>query len=49
MIVAPNSLVRQKEGTQREEEEEEQKAGSRRKGGPTGNPTPGADAPTGLT
>ena len=40
----PNSLFRQKEGTQGEKEE---KAGGRRKGGLTGTPTPGADAPTG--
>ena len=38
-MIATNSLVRQKEGAQREEEEE---AGGRKKGGPTGNPTPGA-------
>ena len=46
MMINPNSLVRQKEEVHREEEEE---AGSRRKGGPTGTPTPGADAPTGPT
>ena len=39
-----NFLVRQKEGAQGKEE-----ARDRRKGGPTGTPTPGADAPTGPT
>ena len=42
MMVAHNSLVRQKEGAQGEEEE---KAGGRRKGGPT----PRVDDPIGLT
>ena len=46
MIVAPNSLVRQKEGAQVEEEEE---AGGQRKGGLTRTLTPGLDAPTGPT
>ena len=46
MMFTPKSLVRQKEGAEGEEEEE---AGSRRKAGPTGTPTPGADAPTGST
>ena len=36
MMFAPNSLVRQKEGAHGEKEE----AGGRRKGGPTGIPTP---------
>ena len=44
MVIAPNSLARQKKGSQWEEEQE---AGGRRKRGPTGTPTPGADAPTG--
>ena len=35
MMIAPTSLVRQKEGVQGEEEEE---AGDRRKGGQTGTP-----------
>ena len=43
MMIAPNSLVRQKE---RDEEEE---AGGRREECPTGTPTPGADAPKGST
>ena len=42
-MIAPNSPVRQKEGAHGEEEEE---AGGRRKGRPTGTPTPGADAPS---
>ena len=42
MIIAPNSLVRQKERAQGEEEE----AGDRRNGGHTGTLMPGADAPT---
>ena len=46
MMFAPNSLARQKEGAQGEEEED---AGVRRKGGPTGTPTPGAGALTGPT
>ena len=46
MMIAPNSLVRQKEGAQGEEEKE---VGGRRKEGPTGAPTPGTDAPTGPT
>ena len=41
MIIAPNSLVRQKEGAQGEG------AGGRRMGGLIGTPTPGADALTG--
>ena len=40
MMIAPNSLVRQKQG-----EKEEEEAGIRRKAGPTGTPTPDADAP----
>ena len=43
-MIAPNSLVRQKEGFQREDE-----AGDQRKGGPTGTSTSGADTPTGPT
>ena len=43
IIIAPNSLVRQKEWTQEKEEEE---SGDRRNGGHTGTPTAGADAPT---
>ena len=39
MMIAPNSLVRQKEGTQGEEQEEE--VGGRRKAGSIGTPTPG--------
>ena len=46
MIIAHNSLVRQKKGAQRELEKE---AGGRRKGGPTRIPTPGEDALTGPT
>ena len=42
-IIAPNSLVHQKEGAGGEEEEV---AGGRRKGGSTGSITPGTDAPT---
>ena len=42
MMLAPNSIVRQKERAQGEEEEE---AGGRRKSGSTGTPTLGADAP----
>ena len=45
MMFAPNTLVRYKEGAQREEEEE----GGRRKAGSTGTLTPGADAPIGAT
>ena len=41
MMIIPISLVRQNEGAQGEKEEQ---AGDRRKGGPTGTPTPGADA-----
>ena len=48
MIISPSFLVRQKEGAQGEEEEEDQ-VGGQRKRGPTGTPTPGADAPTGPT
>jgi len=44
-MIAPNSLFRQTVGDHGEEEEE---TGSQRKGGTTGTPTPGADAPTGL-
>ena len=47
MMIASNYLVRQKEWAHGEEEEEE--ARGRRKGGPTGTPTPGADGPTGST
>ena len=46
MMIAPNPLVRQKEGAQWEEEEE---AGDRRKAGSIGNPKRGADAPIGPT
>ena len=42
MMFAPNSLVRKKEGIQREEEEE---AEGQRKAGSTGTPTTDADAP----
>ena len=45
MMIDPNSLVREKKAAQGEGEEE---AGDRRKGGQTGSPTLGADAPTGL-
>ena len=45
-MIAPNSLVRQKEEAQGMEEEG---AGGQRKGGTTGIPTPGADAPIGPT
>ena len=48
MMIVPNSLVCHKEEAQREEEEEEE-VGDRRKAESTGNPTPGADAPIGLT
>ena len=44
MLIAPNSLVRQKEWAQGEEAEE---AAGRRKARPTGTPTPGADDPIG--
>ena len=49
MVVAnddfpPNSFVLQKEGAQ-EEEEAKEEAGDRRKGGQTGTPRPGVDAP----
>ena len=44
MMIAPKSLVRQKEGVQGEEE-----AGGRKKAESTGTPTPGADALTGST
>ena len=46
MIIASNFLVRQKEWVQGEEEEE---TGDRRKGGPTGTPTPVAEALTGQS
>ena len=46
MVIARNSLVRQKEWAQREEEEETE---GQSKGGPTGTRTPGTDAPTGPT
>ena len=46
MMIAPNSLSRQKEGVQGEGEAE---AGDQRKGGKTGTLTPVADAPTGLS
>ena len=46
MMIASNSLVRQKEGAQ---EEQEEKAGSRRKVGLTGTPMPSADVPIGPT
>ena len=45
MIIALNSLIRQKEGALGEEEE----AGGRKKVGPTGNLKPSADALTGPT
>ena len=45
MMIAPNSLVRQEEGAEGEEKE----AVGRRKGGPTGTPTPSADASPGPT
>ena len=44
MMMAPNSLIHQKEGVQGEEEVE-----NRSKAGSTGTPTPGADAPIGPT
>ena len=43
IMIAPNSLGRQKEGAQEEE------AGGQIKVGPTGTPTPGADVPTSPT
>ena len=46
MKIALNSLAHQKEGVQ---EEGNEIAGDKRKGGQTGTPTPGADAPTGLS
>ena len=46
MMIVPNCLARQKEGTQGEQEEE---AEDRRMGGQTGTSTPGADVPTGPT
>ena len=46
MMIAPNSLVRQKK---RAEKEEKEKTVGRRKAGPTGTPTPGADTPIGPT
>ena len=46
MMFAPNTLVCQKEGSQGEEKEE---AGGWRNAGVTGTPTPGANAPIGLT
>ena len=39
-MIAPNSVVRKKEG----EQEEEEDAGRRRKAGSTGTPTPDVDA-----
>ena len=45
MIIAPNSLFRQKEGAQAEKEEE---AGDRRKAGQIGTLMPGPDALTGA-
>ena len=45
-MIAPDSLVRQKEEVQGEEEEG---AAVQRKAGSTGTPTPGADAPTDPT
>jgi len=45
IMIAPNSLVRQKKGAQGEEEG----AGDRRKRGQIRTPTPGADAPTDPT
>ena len=44
MTIAPNSLSRQKEIVQGEVE-----VGDKKKGGQTGTPTLGADAPTGLS
>ena len=44
IMIASNSLARQKDGVQEEGEEE---AGDRRKGGQTGTPVSGTDAPTG--
>ena len=44
MLIAPNSLARQKKGVQGEGE-----AGDQRKRGQKGNPMPGADVPTGLS
>ena len=46
IMITPNSLCRQKEGVQGKGQEE---AEDQRKGGQTGTPTSGADAPTGLT
>ena len=46
MMIAPNSLVHQKEGAQGQNEGE---VGDRRKGNRTGSPTSGTDAPTGPT
>ena len=43
MMIATNSLVRQKEGTQGEEKEEEVRG--RKKGEPTESPTPGVGVP----
>ena len=43
MIFAPNSLVRLKEGEEKEE------VRGRRKGSSIGTPTPGVDFPTGPT
>ena len=45
MMIAPNSLARQKEGFQGEEEE----AGDQRKGGQIGTPTPCVDTLTDLS
>ena len=46
MMIAPNSLARQKEEAQGEEKEE---AGGRRKAEPTRTLTPSKNAPIGLT
>ena len=43
--IAPNSIVRRKEGAQEDEKEE---VGDKRKVGPTETPTPGADASIGA-
>ena len=48
MMIASNSLARQKEGAQGEEEEEEE-ARNQRKRDQMGTPTPGADGHTGPT
>ena len=54
MMIAPNSLARQKEGVQEKGEEGvqekgEEEAGDQRKGSQTGTQTSGADAHTGLS